>query len=271
MKFGSLLAFVHDLIDILPSRTEDEWVEVELLEPQRPTIILVSGFGATRRNLSVMRRRFQKDGYNVLIIAMDWSSLSDSVRGFYRMSEKLAATVIALRKRGDLRGYPVYLVAHSAGGLVARYYIQRLGGFHYCEALITLATPHRGTWVALLGFLTHLLLKARCLLQMLPISRFVRSINRSRFPEGFPFLSVTSPEDYICRPMFAKLPRRWKNIPTIQTKQVRGISHGAFLMSKRVYAICLDMVQAAHRNAQVDAAGLADNVFPTVDTKHVAR
>lgn len=42
----------------------------------------------------------------------------------------------------------VDLVGHSLGGLVARYYIQRLGGDARVRTLVTLGTPHSGTSVA---------------------------------------------------------------------------------------------------------------------------
>lgn len=38
----------------------------------------------------------------------------------------------------------VVVVAHSLGGLVARYWIGVCGGWRHCRALITLGTPHRG-------------------------------------------------------------------------------------------------------------------------------
>lgn len=243
MNLRPFLAFLKDLINVLPGSSAPEWTEVERLESGLPTVILVSGFGATKRNLSVMRRRFRQDGFNVLVIALDWTNLSDSFRGFYRQAESLAATVVQLRKRADLRTVPIYLVAHSAGGLVARYYVQRLGGFHYCEALITLGTPHRGTWVAVMGFITHLILKARCLIQMLPVSRFVIRINRSSFPADFPYLSISSPQDYICRPFRARLPKKIRKLENVRSIQIKDVSHSGFLMSKRVYALCLEMLR----------------------------
>ncbi len=243
MQLWAFFAFLRDLIDVLPSRAAPEWSEVDYLEPGKPVVILLTGFGATRRNLSVMRRRFRKDGFNVLVLALDWTSLSDGVLGFYRMAEALASTIVKLRKRSDLRGQKISLVAHSAGGLVARYYVQQLGGFHYCENLVTLGTPHRGTWVSLLGFVTHLALKARCLFQMLPVSPFVRSINAAEFPEEFPFLSISSPQDYLCRPFRARLPKKWRDRPEIRSVRVSGLSHSGFLMSKRVYALCLETLR----------------------------
>lgn len=53
--------------------------------------------------------------------------------------------------RGSLEGGgpPVVVVAHSMGGLVARYWLGPLGGGELCERLITLGTPHRGAPKAL--------------------------------------------------------------------------------------------------------------------------
>jgi hypothetical protein len=43
----------------------------------------------------------------------------------------------------------VVLLAHSMGGLVARYWLGPLGGYPWCKSLITLGTPHRGAPKAL--------------------------------------------------------------------------------------------------------------------------
>jgi triacylglycerol esterase/lipase EstA (alpha/beta hydrolase family) len=180
VKVRPWIIFFKDLFDVLPTYSRPEWEDYQHIASDRPTVILVSGFGATRRNLNVIRKRLMRDGFNVLVVALDWHTLSDGVRGLYRMAEQLSSVVLKLRKRTGMRGSKVYLVAHSAGGLVARHYVQILGGSHYCEALITLGTPHRGTWVAALGLLTHLMLKARCLVQMLPVSPFIRTMNRAQ-------------------------------------------------------------------------------------------
>lgn len=37
------------------------------------------------------------------------------------------------------------VVGHSLGGLIARYYVQRLGGDQRVRTLVTLGTPHGGT------------------------------------------------------------------------------------------------------------------------------
>src|SRR5688572_19753710 len=40
------------------------------------------------------------------------------------------------------------LVGFSMGGLVSRYYVQRLGGLKRVEHFVTMATPHQGTKMA---------------------------------------------------------------------------------------------------------------------------
>lgn len=66
-------------------------------------------------------------------------------------AERLAADVAA-RLHGEHSGARrrrVIVVAHSMGGLVARYWLGPLGGAADCAALITLGTPHRGAPKAL--------------------------------------------------------------------------------------------------------------------------
>jgi pimeloyl-ACP methyl ester carboxylesterase len=53
------------------------------------------------------------------------------------------------RHRSGVKDAQVILLAHSMGGLVARYYLEVLGGWQDCRALITFGTPHRGSLGAL--------------------------------------------------------------------------------------------------------------------------
>lgn len=66
-------------------------------------------------------------------------------------AERLAADVAVRLKvlGGAGEAGRVVVVAHSMGGLVARYWMGPLGGWRVCRALITLGTPHRGAPKAL--------------------------------------------------------------------------------------------------------------------------
>lgn len=239
MSLHRWTSLLTDLLNVLPSRALSEWQDLSLVDENKPTVVLVSGFAASHRNLSVIRKRLVRDGFNVLVLPMDWHALSDGVRGLYVMSEKLSSLVLALRK-GKCRGkHRLYLVAHSAGGLVARHYVQLLGGYHYTDGLVTLATPHRGTWISLLGLCCHLILKARCLLQMTPVSPFIRKLNAATLPVDFRFVSIYSDEDFLCPIKATRLPQGLGQQTTIENVRVQGLSHGDFLLSKKSYQLML--------------------------------
>lgn len=66
------------------------------------------------------------------------------------------------------------LIAHSMGGLVARHFIEVLGGWRDTRMLITLGTPHRGS-VKALDFLVNGLSKKLGPVTLLDLTEFVRS------------------------------------------------------------------------------------------------
>jgi hypothetical protein len=64
----------------------------------------------------------------------------------FRRSVAVSADVLgrAVRAAVGGSGRQVIVVAHSLGGLVARYWIGVCEGWRHCRALLTLGTPHRG-------------------------------------------------------------------------------------------------------------------------------
>ena len=64
------------------------------------------------------------------------------------VEERGRALADAAGRMGDGK---VNLIAHSMGGLDARWYVGRLGGADRVASLVTISTPHQGTTVADLG------------------------------------------------------------------------------------------------------------------------
>jgi pimeloyl-ACP methyl ester carboxylesterase len=58
------------------------------------------------------------------------------------------------RQYSGVKDAKVIFLAHSMGGLVARYYLEVLEGWRDCKALITFGTPYRGS-VEAVGFLSN--------------------------------------------------------------------------------------------------------------------
>jgi len=228
--------FLGDMIRLVPSRLEREWNDPHLPYPGRPIIILVTGFAAGRRNVTVLRKRFLQDEYNVLVISLQWKSFKEEGRGLNHTVQRLSEMVLRLKKDQRTRDLPVYLVAHSAGGLVARYYIQTMGGYHYCDALVTLGTPHFGTRLAWLGLFSPLVIKARILLQLLPHSKFMKSLNDCSLPVSYPALSILSKNDVIAPP--------GRPLPFFKEVEVSKVSHVSFLTSKLCYGVISEFLKS---------------------------
>jgi triacylglycerol esterase/lipase EstA (alpha/beta hydrolase family) len=88
----------------------------------------------------------------------------------------------------------VDLVAHSEGGLISRYYLQKLMETPDVERLITLATPNHGTVLGYIGPGTGAD-------QMQPRSAFLNALNApDRAPEGIKYTSVRAGMDEIIIP-----------------------------------------------------------------------
>jgi pimeloyl-ACP methyl ester carboxylesterase len=79
----------------------------------------------------------------------------------------------------------VILIGHSMGGLVARYYLEALGGWPYCRALITFGTPYRGSvnavsylangYKQLFMDLTEVMRSMPSVYQLLPIYKMLKT------------------------------------------------------------------------------------------------
>ena len=80
-----------------------------------------------------LRRQLAED-VHVLEFSYDW-----------RLTVEHNARQLSARLDRDLPGKTVDIIAHSFGGLVARYYIQKLGGENRVRHLVTMGTPHRGS------------------------------------------------------------------------------------------------------------------------------
>ncbi|MCX5194897.1 alpha/beta fold hydrolase [Streptomyces sp. NBC_00249] len=109
---------------------------------QLPPVLLLHGF-TDNRSVFVLLRRALGAGGRRRVETYNYSPFTRDLRVTAR---HLARRVEELCERsGQDR---VDLVGHSLGGLVARYYVQRLGGAARVRTLVTLGTPHSGTRAA---------------------------------------------------------------------------------------------------------------------------
>lgn len=105
----------------------------------RPPVVLLHGFIDNRSVFVLLRRALDRDGGRH-IESLNYSPLTCDIR---TAAELLGRHIEDICERtGQQR---VDIVGHSLGGLIARYYVQRLCGDHRVRTVVTLGTPHSGT------------------------------------------------------------------------------------------------------------------------------
>jgi triacylglycerol lipase len=102
-------------------------------------IILIHGVIDNRSIFTVLRRALRGRGFGRLY-ALNYSPLTDDIAD---VAERLGTLI---EEVCDQTGYErVHIIGHSMGGLIARYYVQRLGGDAHVHTVCTLGSPHCGT------------------------------------------------------------------------------------------------------------------------------
>ncbi|WP_442805946.1 esterase/lipase family protein [Streptomyces sp. NBC_01341] len=109
---------------------------------ERPPVVLLHGFIDNRSVFVLLRRSLARHGWHHLE-SLNYSPLTCDIRTAAELLDRHVEEICA--RTGH---HQVDIVGHSLGGLIARYYVQRLGGDRRVRTLVTLGTPHGGTAVA---------------------------------------------------------------------------------------------------------------------------
>ncbi len=209
-------------------------------------VLLLYGFLATRRTFEVLERRLRRDGYCVFSLNLGGVGQSLNTRGIDDLADYVRVKVERIYGRNPGMG-PLTIVGHSKGGLIGAYYVKKLGGWRRTRALVTLGTPHHGTPAAYAAL--PLGVFARSVWQMMPMSRFLRRLQRGAWPPGVRFSSLYSKEDRIA-PFPSTLIETF-GLPNLRNVQVEARGHREFLYKKRVYDALLEELRAGEASASV--------------------
>jgi pimeloyl-ACP methyl ester carboxylesterase len=107
----------------------------------KPPVVLLHGFIDNRSVFVLLRRSLAQHGRHQ-VESLNYSPLTCDIR---TAAELLGRHIEGICERTGSR--QVDIVGHSLGGLIARYYVQCLGGDLRVRTLVTLGTPHSGTRV----------------------------------------------------------------------------------------------------------------------------
>jgi len=194
-----------------------------LTELRLPGNAQLIALGAMSYSYLKLTLSLRKAGFDAVLLDYDW-------RRDVASNGKALAERIAADGRDD-----VALVGHSMGGLVARFYVQRLDGDARVHTLVTLGTPHGGTKAARL--IPHRLAR-----QLRPDSELVAELCEPAPDCATRFLAVWSDLDQMM------VPKRAARIdhPDLDARNVlvRGVGHMSLPIHRRtVHEIGLMLAQ----------------------------
>ena len=182
-------------------------------------ILLLHGLVDNRSIFTVLRRALRRRGFG-RIWSMNYHVLTQDVRV---AAARLAATVEAIC---DQTGYErIHVIGHSMGGIIARYYVQRMGGDAHVHTLVTLGSPHGGTRAA------HLLPRGVCR-QLTPRSDVIAELAAPVDECRTRFVSFWSDLDALISPK----PSARIDHPDLVARNVfvRGVGHMSLPIDRRV-------------------------------------
>jgi triacylglycerol lipase len=187
-------------------------------------ILLIHGLVDNRSIFTVLRRALRRRGFG-RIVAMNYSPFTTDIRS---AALKLAREVEALC---ESTGYErIHLVGHSLGGLIARYFVQCLGGDARVHTVVCLGAPHEGTEAARL-------LPQRVVRQLRPDSHVLRELARPAPGCRTRFLAIWSDLDQLIVPKQSA--RIHHPDLFVRNVLVRGLGHLSLPIDGRVvHEIC---------------------------------
>ena len=200
-------------------------------------IILVHGVIDNRSIFTVLRRSLRGRGFG-RTYALNYSPLTEDI------SDVAARLGTLIDEVCEQTGYErVHIIGHSMGGLVARYYVQRLGGDRHVHTICTLGTPHSGSVVA--RFVLWPVAR-----QMRPACELINELDEPAPGCRTRFIAIWSDLDQLV------LPQRNARIlhPDLRARNVliRGIGHMSLPVDRRVVnEICLALAQLDHDGSQL--------------------
>ncbi|WP_153813412.1 alpha/beta fold hydrolase [Streptomyces sp. SUK 48] len=187
-----------------------------------PPVVLLHGFIDNRSVFVLLRRSLGQHG-GQRVESLNYSPLTCDIRTAAELFGRHVEEICA--RTGSDR---VDIVGHSLGGLIARYYVQCMGGDLRVRTLVTLGTPHSGTRVAPLAD-AHPIVR-----QMRPGSQVIEELGRPAPGCRTRFVSFWSDLD----PLMDPLETACLDHPDLDAHNVRvtGIGHLALPVHPAVAA-----------------------------------
>ena len=200
---------------------------MESLNKPNP-VLLIHGIFDTIRIFEKMSRYLKKLGWEVYSLNL---VPNYGILGLDKLAEQVADYV----NKTFPPNQPLGLIGFSMGGIVSRYYVQRLGGIDKVENFITISAPHNGT-------LTGYALNLAAPIQMRPKSNFLENLNQDiALLDKTNFTSIWTPYDAMI------LPPKSSQVPVGRDIKIDVFFHPWMVSDEKVLKVIVEELKGEYR------------------------
>lgn len=216
---------------------------------QPRTVLLITGVTIPAEWFDPIKARLERDGYRPVV----WEPPALLSGDLFENAERLADVVDQIRAQtGEAK---IDILAECTGGLLARHYIQSLGGDAYVSRMITFISPQHGLPKAALAYDVA---GWDALSDLTPGSDFLETVNSAPLPPNVPVTSIYTCTDEYIQPYSTSIIPGAKNIELCDG----FIGHFQFFYDPEIYKL---MRGELEQPVASDPPADADPAQPAVD------
>ena len=192
---------------------------------QPRTVLLITGVTIPAEWFDPIKARLERDGFRPVV----WEPPALLSGDLFENSERLADVVDAIRAQtGEAK---IDILAECTGGLLARHYIQSLGGDQYVSRMITFISPQAGLPKAAWA---HDIVGWPALEDLTPGSDFLETVASTPLPANVPVTSIYTCTDEYIQPYKTSIIPGAKNIG-VACDGKSFIGHFQFFYDTEIY------------------------------------
>jgi triacylglycerol lipase len=195
-------------------------------------VLLIPGYGGGRAALAQLADRLAATGRSARVLSLPDGGTGDLL---------VQADAVDAAVRAALRGGApsVDVVGYSAGGVVARLWVDRHAGASVARRVVTLGSPLHGARIAAAGTALGPDACPPACRQLAPGSALLSRLDASPLPAGLPWLSIWTEDDETVQPPDSARLDGAVNVPVQSVCPRARVSHGGLPGDPAVAALVL--------------------------------
>jgi triacylglycerol lipase len=191
---------------------------------QKRTVLLITGVTIPAEWFDPIKARLERDGFNTVV----WEPPALLSGDLFENAERLADVIDGIRAQtGEAK---IDILAECTGGLLARHYIQSMGGDQYVSRMVTFISPQAGVPKASLAYTT---VGWPALQDLTPGSDFLEAVANAPLPPNVPVTSIYTCTDEYIQPYKTSIIPGAKNIGLCDG----FVGHYQFFYDPEIYKI----------------------------------